>query len=754
MANLVELGIQYFNDPVRGRPIYRGYIYVGEPDTDPEDIPNNLKDISVITADGTTLAVSQPLRTNTGGNPTYNGEPVGIVTDGAYSLLVQDSAQRDKFYVRNNTQINNSLTLGDISTNGIYAWQSTLEYQMGSYSIGSDRIVYESISSSNTGNDPANDGGSNWVVWQPQDKVQNVAALRLTEPRTDGETVTVIEHTYGGIGGGRFQYDASDNSTPDDNGVTFVTSGGARWKRQDAPTHITPSMFGAYTDETNGSATTTALNNWFDYCNVNGGGCVDIDAFYLFDSTIDKTVLGTSSIDYDMNTATFVPSADFKPFELTLSGTAARNPRKVFRGWRVNVKNISTLETAVWTLNNCTAFSFFGSSMYNDEVSTGAANGHAVCWMFDCVNAADSNWSENMHFYDTYAHTPRRVFNFRRTAGGVAPKNSFARTIIKDLFVATGETGGQKPDYLIAVASDVAVYDSKIDGVYGNNKGDATCFFWNGDGQNTTCSGVRIESGGGFLCDLGSGGTRKPRFLDIEDNFGFGDGLFKGSYDNIDGIVGVGMYPFAKTPSVFLDDFKYLKSGTATSAAASVLTDSTASFPVTGDGLVGSTVTNVSDGSSGTITANTATTVDAVLSGGGSNTWSVSDIYLIDKFVVDTPSISGTNGRAHFGVIEDCVKDQWYEFPYARARGAYLINIAGTPNDTPAYVYAMADDSVSGGSSSFSALTSAVPASGETIEVRWPPGSSAPEFRWTSGARTDPLSISFSYIGTDDGFRG
>lgn len=101
MSNLVELGFQYFNDPDRSRAIWNGYIYVGEPNTDPADIPSNLKAIEVRTADGNTLSVNQPLRTNSGGNPEYNGEPVQILTEGNYSLLVQDKLQRDKFYLRN-----------------------------------------------------------------------------------------------------------------------------------------------------------------------------------------------------------------------------------------------------------------------------------------------------------------------------------------------------------------------------------------------------------------------------------------------------------------------------------------------------------------------------------------------------------------------------------------------------------------------------------------------------------------------------
>jgi hypothetical protein len=58
------------------------------------------------------------------------------------------------------------------------------------------------------------------------------------------------------------------------------------------------------------------------------------------------------------------------------------------------------------------------------------------------------------------------------------------------------------------------------------------------------------------------------------------------------------------------------------------LADSTASFPP--GGLVGLTVLNVTDGSSGLITANTATAVTATLSGGVDNDWDLGDQYMID----------------------------------------------------------------------------------------------------------------------------
>ena len=65
---------------------------------------------------------------------------------------------------------------------------------------------------------------------------------------------------------------------------------------------------------------------------------------------------------------------------------------------------------------------------------------------------------------------------------------------------------------------------------------------------------------------------------------------------------------------------------------ASTLTDSSATF--TTNELVGLTVYNVTDNSSGTITANTATTVTASLSGGTDNDWDTEDVYFIEEATI------------------------------------------------------------------------------------------------------------------------
>ena len=60
---------------------------------------------------------------------------------------------------------------------------------------------------------------------------------------------------------------------------------------------------------------------------------------------------------------------------------------------------------------------------------------------------------------------------------------------------------------------------------------------------------------------------------------------------------------------------------------ASVMTDSNAGFDP--GQWVGYTITNSTDGSSGTITANTESTVTATLSGGTQNDWDAGDVYQI-----------------------------------------------------------------------------------------------------------------------------
>lgn len=69
--------------------------------------------------------------------------------------------------------------------------------------------------------------------------------------------------------------------------------------------------------------------------------------------------------------------------------------------------------------------------------------------------------------------------------------------------------------------------------------------------------------------------------------------------------------------------------------SATIMTDANAHFIV--NELVGLTIENVTDGSSGVITANTETTVSvAALAGGTTNQWDTHDVYSIDGADYDT----------------------------------------------------------------------------------------------------------------------
>ncbi|MCP4954027.1 MAG: hypothetical protein GY919_00205, partial [Photobacterium aquimaris] len=101
MANaLIELPLPYIGDFGKGRPIFNGQIYVGVVDLDPE-IPANQKQIVGIQENGTEVNLPQPVATSSGGYPTYNGAPIRLAVDGAYSLKILDKQGNQEYYFSN-----------------------------------------------------------------------------------------------------------------------------------------------------------------------------------------------------------------------------------------------------------------------------------------------------------------------------------------------------------------------------------------------------------------------------------------------------------------------------------------------------------------------------------------------------------------------------------------------------------------------------------------------------------------------------
>lgn len=108
---------------------------------------------------------------------------------------------------------------------------------------------------------------------------------------------------------------------------------------------------------------------------------------------------------------------------------------------------------------------------------------------------------------------------------------------------------------------------------------------------------------------------------------------------------------------------------------AAVLTDSTASWTI--DALIGKVIENVTDGSSGIITDNTATTVTATLAG-GDNDWDIGDTYLISHLMVEQflfdPDVEEAMQKKHY------MPDDW-DLGTIKAKVVWDGSTGATPGD-------------------------------------------------------------------------
>lgn len=99
---IVELGPTYFPETTRGRPLSLASIYIGEVDTDPE-VESNQIALYVLQEDGTRVEVTQPIYTNAGGVPVYDGSPVTLLVETNYSLKVLDANGNQVYYIPTNS---------------------------------------------------------------------------------------------------------------------------------------------------------------------------------------------------------------------------------------------------------------------------------------------------------------------------------------------------------------------------------------------------------------------------------------------------------------------------------------------------------------------------------------------------------------------------------------------------------------------------------------------------------------------------
>lgn len=77
--------------------MFNGFIYVGEPDTDPQIATNQLV-VTAVQENGISVPIAQPIRTGAGGVPILNGSPVQLQVSGEYSIKVLDSQGVQVYY--------------------------------------------------------------------------------------------------------------------------------------------------------------------------------------------------------------------------------------------------------------------------------------------------------------------------------------------------------------------------------------------------------------------------------------------------------------------------------------------------------------------------------------------------------------------------------------------------------------------------------------------------------------------------------
>lgn len=75
-------------------------------------------------------------------------------------------------------------------------------------------------------------------------QVDTFDALRSLEPAFAGQRVTIVGHSADGIGGGPFYALPENDTSADDGGVTAVTAGGRRWRRDMEGRNVSLDMYG------------------------------------------------------------------------------------------------------------------------------------------------------------------------------------------------------------------------------------------------------------------------------------------------------------------------------------------------------------------------------------------------------------------------------------------------------------------------------------------------------------------------------
>lgn len=88
-AITIEDPILKLRYPNKDKAISGGFVFIGLPGQDPE-ITSQQKKVYIVTDEGYSVAIDQPVKLSAGGMPEYDGNPVLLSVDGSYSMKVFD----------------------------------------------------------------------------------------------------------------------------------------------------------------------------------------------------------------------------------------------------------------------------------------------------------------------------------------------------------------------------------------------------------------------------------------------------------------------------------------------------------------------------------------------------------------------------------------------------------------------------------------------------------------------------------------
>ena len=317
-----------------------------------------------------------------------------------------------------------------------------------------------------------------------------------------------------------------------------------------------------------------------------------------------------------------------------------------------------------------------GESRVSTVLQHTATSGVAIrirpdsCWIKHItIKGAGSGTADGVYLKDTSSSGPKnctlfdvQVYNF--TGGAAVINDGFANSAYGLILTSCDngwrdDGGGGHLHLAHSFISDMATYGIDINGALRHMQLDSV----NIENSSTGLFSGSASSGVGNLvlnsCHFEGNTNRDLRLGNGTHDIIINGGRFGG----VGELVNQSIFHSGDAVNIsriHLNGPEFVRTSGSHDGAdnASILTDSSKSW--TTNMLVGLTLSNGTDGSSGAIAANTATTITATLSGGTENDWDDGDTYSItgsDELINAGPNVDVIINSAE-GIMQGCTVDE------------------------------------------------------------------------------------------------